>query len=475
MVDGSFKELLTKALGSVVPSKVRDQVVLAFGFLIANFLVLAVVAALGVAELGRVTSRIYTHPLQVSNAALRASQSVDKMHKGMKDLVLAEADAAIYQALGAVEEEEGAVFRELDLVRDQILGEEGKDLERQARQLFKNWRPIRARVVILAESGKRAEAAAITRGRGADHVARLENAMHGLHDYARKKADGFMEEARTGQWRAVRNTTVVVVIGIIVSVLVATFTVKHIVTVMSERDKLIHELEAKNAELERFNYTVSHDLSSPLITIRGFAGMLRADMARGDDEAVERDLRHIEAAAATMKILIDELLELSRIGRVVNPPELVPLGTIVETVLGLLASAIEGGGVEVKVTPDLPPVWGDERRIVEVVQNLVENAIKFMGSQSEPCVEIGAREENGEVVCYVKDNGVGIEARYHAKVFELFERLETGVDGTGIGLTLVKRIVETHGGRTWIESAGDGRGATFRFSLPTKGMATHVA
>ena len=120
------------------------------------------------------------------------------------------------------------------------------------------------------------------------------------------------------------------------------------------------------------------------------------------------------------------------------------------------------------IAPDLPPVTGDRLRLVEVYQNLIENAVKYMGDQPAPRVEVGTRHdaETGETVFYVADNGMGIDPRYQRKVFGLFERLDAGTEGTGVGLALVTRIVEVHGGRVWVESEGRGKGSTFCFTLP---------
>ena len=149
------------------------------------------------------------------------------------------------------------------------------------------------------------------------------------------------------------------------------------------------DLAAKNAELERFNYTVSHDLKTPLVTIRGFAGLAGGDLAAGRHEAVRKDLGRIVAAADKMHRLLDDLLELSRIGRVVHPPEDVALGGLVREAIELLKSPLEAKGVVVEVSPDLPTVRADRRRLLEVLQNLLENAVKFTGTQAHPRVEFG--------------------------------------------------------------------------------------
>ena len=231
------------------------------------------------------------------------------------------------------------------------------------------------------------------------------------------------------------------------------------------RQRLITELEARNAELERFTYTVSHDLKTPLVTIKGFLGLLEQDALAGNVERMKADIDKIASAADKMGRLLSELLDLSRIGRLVNPPEEVPLTELAHEAATLVAGPIKQGGVEVIIAPDMPVVYGDRLRLLEVLQNLLDNAVRFMGSQTAPRVEIEARQEQETVTCFVQDNGMGIAPAYHEKVFGLFERLDPGSEGTGIGLALAKRIVDVHEGRIWVESKGVGHGSTFCFSL----------
>jgi signal transduction histidine kinase len=239
-----------------------------------------------------------------------------------------------------------------------------------------------------------------------------------------------------------------------------------------ERERLIAELEGKNAELERFTYTVSHDLKSPLISIQGFLGLLEKDAAEGSTEQVRSDIARIRDAADKMRQLLDDLLELSRIGRVINPPEATPLGPLTREVVRLFAVPIAQRAIDLQIAPDLPVVFADRPRLAEVLQNLVDNALKFMGGQPHPRVEIAARQDGNQTVCYVQDNGIGIDPRYHQKVFQLFDQLDPQVEGTGIGLALAKRIIEVHGGRIWVESEGQGKGCTFCFTLPSDPGAT---
>jgi signal transduction histidine kinase len=234
----------------------------------------------------------------------------------------------------------------------------------------------------------------------------------------------------------------------------------------AERERLIGELERRNAELERFTYTVSHDLRTPLVTVRGFVDLLEKDVAAGEVQRVEGDLARIRSATATMETLLRELLELSRVGRVMNPPETVSLAALARQAVTLLQGRLRAAGVRVEIQPDLPSVRGDRIRLLEVLQNLMENAVKFRSGQGEPVVEVGSRPGPDGPVVFVRDNGIGIDPRYHDRVFALFERLDPRVEGTGVGLALVRRIVEVHGGRVWVESDGAGKGATFCFTLP---------
>jgi signal transduction histidine kinase len=167
-----------------------------------------------------------------------------------------------------------------------------------------------------------------------------------------------------------------------------------------------------------------------------------------------------------MQRLLEDLLELSRVGRVVNPAEDVALEPLVREAVELVKGQIDQAGAAVEIAPGLPVVRADRRRLLEVYQNLVENAAMFTRGRPSPRIEIGARRDAAECVLYVRDNGRGIEPRFLERVFDLFEKLDAGAEGTGVGLALVRRIVEAHGGRAWAEADGPGRGATFCFTLP---------
>jgi PAS domain S-box-containing protein len=272
--------------------------------------------------------------------------------------------------------------------------------------------------------------------------------------------DGFVSHPKLGDmYLAVRVFKVGNGLGII------TTDVTEQKRAVEERERLIKELEAKNAEMERFTYTVSHDLRSPLVTIHGFAGVLRKDIGQNNREKAEADLKFIEDAATKMDRLLSDTLRLSRIGRVVNPLEDVPFGELVQEALEQTAAKIKSSGTEVSVAETFPAVHVDRMRIIEVLGNLIENSINYMGEESHPRMDIGYRVEGEETVFFVKDNGLGIDKSQHEKVFGLFYKMDGNSRGTGAGLAIVKRIIEVHEGRIWIESEKD-KGCTVCFTLP---------
>ena len=234
------------------------------------------------------------------------------------------------------------------------------------------------------------------------------------------------------------------------------------------QEKLISELEMKNAELERFAYTASHDLKSPLITIRGYLGYLERDAYEGNFKRLQQDITRIAEAAEKMHDLLNDLLELSRVGKLMSDPKIVQFDEVVREALKRVEGQLNEKQVKVRVGSEFPRVTGDKERLIEVVQNLVDNACKFMGDQPYPIIEIGAERIDDEDVFHVQDNGIGIRKEFHDRVFGLFDKLDSTSSGTGIGLALVKRIIEVHGGRIWIDSYGLGMGTTFYFTLSNK-------
>jgi PAS domain S-box-containing protein len=233
------------------------------------------------------------------------------------------------------------------------------------------------------------------------------------------------------------------------------------------RESLIRDLEAKNVELERFGYTVTHDLKAPLVTIRGFAEHVERDVREGRTDRLAADSRRICDAAGRLQQLLDELFEVSRAGRPLGPPVVVPAAEVVQEALRLVSRARSDAGARVQLAASLPVLHGDRARLVQVFRNLLDNAIKFAAGAERPLVTVDARPaRDGMAVLAVRDNGIGIEPRHRDRVFDLFEKLDPRAAGSGVGLAVVKRVVESHGGRVWLESEGRGAGTTACVMLP---------
>ena len=240
-----------------------------------------------------------------------------------------------------------------------------------------------------------------------------------------------------------------------------------------ERKQMEEALKKKTAEMERFTYAVSHDLKSPLATIKIFLGFLEKDLKAQNAEQVAKDLSYIHGAADKMGEMLGELLTLARVGYNRYEVEQVALQEIVREAMNLVAGQLAERGVQVEVTEE--PVWitGERARLVEVFQNLLDNAVKFLGDEPAPKVQIGIENADGELAIFVRDNGKGIAPSDQEKVFGVFEKLNAAAPGSGLGLALVRRIVDLHGGKIWLESKGEGHGSTFRFSLAKIELRPH--
>lgn len=234
------------------------------------------------------------------------------------------------------------------------------------------------------------------------------------------------------------------------------------------------QLAAANQELEAFCYSVSHDLRAPLRHIDGYVELL---VSRYRDHLTDKGLHYLETiadSARQMGVLIDDLLQFSRTGRVNCAQERMDMNQVLQETLTILQEANAGRTIAWEIK-DLPPVRGDCALLRQVWMNLLGNAIKYTRPRETARIEVSAREENGEIIFAVQDNGVGFDMQYVGKLFGVFQRLHSQeqFEGTGIGLATVQRIINRHGGRVWAE-AELGRGATFYFTLPTLKEAQHA-
>jgi signal transduction histidine kinase len=281
-----------------------------------------------------------------------------------------------------------------------------------------------------------------------------------------------LHSALVPDWAAIFDATIILLVTAVGVYLLVIDVVRGLAKARSKERRLAEayrDLDARNAELERFTYVVSHDLKSPLVTIRGFLDYVEQDARAGDLQRLAGDLARIRVATQRMGGLLDDLLELSRTGRITREPEDVPFGEIVQEARTLVSGRLSSRGVRLEVDDAAARrlVHGDRARLVELVQNLLDNAAKFTGGQEEPWIAIGVREVSAaEAVFTVSDNGVGIDPAHQERIFDLFQKLDSAAEGNGLGLALVRRIVESHHGRVWVESEGLGRGATFCFTLP---------
>jgi PAS domain S-box-containing protein len=242
------------------------------------------------------------------------------------------------------------------------------------------------------------------------------------------------------------------------------------------------ELRRINQELKDFTYVVSHDLKEPLRTLEAFSNFLAQDYSPSLGSEGQEYITHLIQASRRLGALIDDLLTLSRAGRVINTPRPFSLEEAFQTVRQDLRDLAQRQKAAVRVEGPLPPVAGDPERVTQLLANLVSNGLKYNSSPHPEVVlgavpgDAGGRAQDsappGFVTLFVRDNGIGIDPAYHEQIFRMFRRLHRRdeVEGTGAGLAICKKVVEAHGGRIWVESQA-GRGSTFYFTLPRAAAA----
>jgi len=231
------------------------------------------------------------------------------------------------------------------------------------------------------------------------------------------------------------------------------------------QERLSQQLQARVSELETFSYGIAHDLRSPLVSIEGFSRLLRDDMLNHDAERIQEDIRLLESGVRKMQQFLNRTLEYSRAGQLIKRTRNVSFGKIVNEVITEFAEQVRSIGATVSLADKFPRVYADRTRIMEVLTNLLQNSIKYRDKTRPLAIEIGHRLSKGEVVFFVRDNGLGIDASEVEKAFTLFYRGTADGQGSGIGLAIVKKIIEAHGGRIWAESQS-GKGTTMCFTLP---------
>jgi len=238
----------------------------------------------------------------------------------------------------------------------------------------------------------------------------------------------------------------------------------HLKDLVAERTA---DLRKTNEELNSFVYTVSHDLKAPVVSLQGFSSLLIKDCKDSLDEMGRMYIDRILKNSERMGSLIEDLLELSRIGRIKGQEEPVDISFIISDVVDELTPRLDEIGTKLDITADMPTLQCDRTRMIQIFANLIGNANKFMGEDNKaPTIEVGCEDQDGQYRFYVKDNGIGIDEEYHEKIFQIFQRLDDiDTEGTGVGLAIVRKIVESFGGKIWVDSA-KGKGTTVYFTVP---------
>ena len=231
------------------------------------------------------------------------------------------------------------------------------------------------------------------------------------------------------------------------------------------RFKATQDLTTTNDEMKRLIYIVSHDLRTPLTALRGYSALLKEDITAQDKTEISTDIERIELMANNMGKMIDDLLNLSRIGRHSEEKVIVNTRELVDLIIKENEPCLLERKIRVELVEPLPRILVNQRKLEEVMRNLVSNAIKYMGPSKDPLIKIGVVDRTDEYNFYILDHGIGIDKKDYDKLFNLFSRLTTIAEGSGIGLSIVKGFVSDMGGRVWIDSEV-GKGSTFWFSIP---------
>ena len=233
----------------------------------------------------------------------------------------------------------------------------------------------------------------------------------------------------------------------------------------SELAHLTDELKRSNEELEQFAYVASHDLQEPLRMVNSYIQIIQKHINQGSYKDIGEFMKFVTDGASRMQALINDLLHYSRVNRKGSPFVTVNLNDVLTITLGHLSQKIKEHNALINYGP-MPVLQGDTFQLIRLFQNLIDNAIKFQHPEKQAIITISVKEQVKSYLFEVKDNGIGIESKFHNRIFAIFQRLHTReeYEGTGIGLAVCKKIVERHGGEIWIESQ-PAEGSTFYFTI----------
>jgi len=232
-----------------------------------------------------------------------------------------------------------------------------------------------------------------------------------------------------------------------------------------ERKQIIQELEKKKAEIDSFTHNVAHYLKSPLISVKGLLEYWKEDKAAGDAKRMKEDIKHILSAVSNIEFTLDQLLELYRISQLSRPTDAFSFEELVRDVLMVMNDDLKKKNIHVELDIDRTQVFGHRTYMMEVVNQLLNNAISFIGKTRKPQIKICSERKKNVLTVSIQDNGIGIAPDDQNRVFRIFEKVDSKSKGMGIGLLYCKRVMEAHGQKIWLESKGLGKGSTFFFTL----------
>lgn len=241
---------------------------------------------------------------------------------------------------------------------------------------------------------------------------------------------------------------------------------------MAERERVMArlaavsgEVQAKSQEIEQLCYTVSHDLKSPLVTCMGYTAVLREELAAGNTDEAFDAAKRIDRATERMSKMIEDLLAFTRIGHQREERTRVDVEALLRDIGDQFGTRLSKAGAKLRVLRNIPPIFAYRAAVTRALENLIDNALKYASAVDDPVIIVGGKTVGSEVRLFVRDNGPGVPRDYQDKVFELFQRLDTGHSGTGLGLASVAKVMAIHEGRVWVESQ-PGQGATFWLAFP---------
>ncbi|HIJ43261.1 MAG: ATP-binding protein [Rhodospirillales bacterium] len=420
--------------------------------------------------LWRNTSKLYRHPLTVSNAVLEANADVIAMHRHMKDVVLARNAEDLELAISKVDAAKKHVYMHFKTVLDRFLGDKSRIME--TRKAFSDWKAIRSEVIELTRAAKYGEAAAITKGKGAKHVVLLTVQMDGLIGFARDKAAEFLEDSKREQERSRTFLYGMLVVLVLVCGTIAYFMVGRVRRAENRILEAMNEAKVANQAKSEFLASMSHDLRTPLNAIMGFAEMMEVKtFGPLGDPHYEEYAKDIHNGGNLLVSLIDDILDISKIeaGKYELDEETLDVSMIVQSSVKMIATLAEARKLHLAtdMEPNLPMLLGDKRAITQILNNLLSNAVKFTPADGK--VTVSAKlDGDGSINVLVADTGEGMSSHDIAKALNPFEQADSvharRHEGTGLGLCLCQKLIRLHDGDIMLQSkAGKGTTVTLHF------------